>query len=310
MSLLTALLLILYIVFTKEGRSTSVHAVYDQSPWTNFSFPDINGTQVLEHAGKNVGQVPPQYLSTLRKSNDSKKNAKFLAFHPVLSADDRQALLFVFQTFVRACLKFNVTFFLYGGTLIGSLRHHDMIPWDDDIDVMVNTSQKEILRKALSSVGNDFQLHFISYFSKFFWTKGHTLRHLPYTWPFIDIFFFSENSTHIFDDEPVYRNTFSYNKHHIFPFCSRPFAGTLLPVPRNATAVVNQNYSPSLCVSLAYSHKLDEVVPKTLWATIPCTELYKLYPFVFHQHIGGRVREVLLFDTTLLGTFVVSEHCG
>ncbi|KAK7009582.1 hypothetical protein BgiMline_001115 [Biomphalaria glabrata] len=306
--LVIVLLLSLYIGYTKE--ETTNYTFYYHPPWNNFSFPEINETQVLENEGENVGIAPPQYLSRSKKRKDSNNNSDLLVFQFVLSSEDRQALLYVFQTFVRACSKFNVTFFLYGGTLIGSLRHHDMIPWDDDIDVMVNTSHKETLRKALSSVGNNFHFHIVNTFWKFFWTKGHPVRNLPFTWPFIDIFFFAENSTHIFDEEPMFQKEFTYNKQIVFPLCLRPFAGSLLPVPRNTTAVVNQTYSLSHCAPLSYSHKLEKVLPKNPKAIIPCTELYKLYPFVFYQQIRGRVHEMLLFNTTLLGTFEVPEHCG
>ncbi|KAK0043553.1 fukutin-related protein [Biomphalaria pfeifferi] len=307
----SALLFTLNLTYSKQEmtKSDTIYRYYFHPPWTNFSFPEINETRVLQNEGQNVGRVQTVYFLTPRDLNDSENLSDMLAFQPVLSFEDRQAVLLVFQKFVRACSQYNVTFFLYGGTLLGSLRHHDIIPWDDDIDVMVNTSNRALLRHALLSVGKDFHLKSPENLRwKFFWTKPKTLPQNQFRWPYVDIFFYSENSSHICDQE--FSATFCFSKRHVFPLCLRPLAGALLPAPHETTVVVDQNYSPSLCSSLRYSHKLEHLTPTRTWITIPCTRLYGLYPFVHTQTIHGRIHENLMLNSTLIETFIVPERCS
>jgi lipopolysaccharide cholinephosphotransferase len=53
----------------------------------------------------------------------------------------RDILRFVDELFTRH----DITYWIYGGTLLGCIRHGNIIPWDDDVDILVlNSDAKKI----------------------------------------------------------------------------------------------------------------------------------------------------------------------
>lgn len=49
------------------------------------------------------------------------------------------------NAFAQVCFKYNLKWFVHAGTMLGAVRHHGFIPWDDDIDVMMPREDYERL---------------------------------------------------------------------------------------------------------------------------------------------------------------------
>lgn len=57
-------------------------------------------------------------------------------------------LLDLFSEFQRVCDKYHIQWWADAGTILGAARHKGMIPWDDDIDVMLMRDEYEKLCKV------------------------------------------------------------------------------------------------------------------------------------------------------------------
>ena len=72
-------------------------------------------------------------------------------FNPEGSLLRRQQLVMleIVKELDRICRKHGIPYFLYGGTLLGAIRHNGFIPWDDDLDVALFRKDYKKLMKVL-----------------------------------------------------------------------------------------------------------------------------------------------------------------
>ncbi|OWF48402.1 uncharacterized protein LOC110453106 [Mizuhopecten yessoensis] len=220
-------------------------------------------------------------------------------FRSGLTVNELDAMFMTFHHFSNALKKANVTFMLYGGTLIGAHRHHTMIPWDDDIDVLVNGSQKDAMSRALESLPK-YTLYRPPLVQWKFFSKNITRTKRPFAWPYIDIFFFGENETHIWDKAHRYTQLYVFRKVDVFPLQFKPYQGSLQPVPCNSPHVLSRTYDPTLCTTSSYTHKAERPKDPETRKTVKCQSLYRKFPFVFRETRGNYVMETVKVGDCIL----------
>ena len=60
---------------------------------------------------------------------------------------------------LRICEKYNLTYFMLGGSMLGAIRHKGFIPWDDDIDLgMPRADYEKFLEVAPQELAQNLKL--------------------------------------------------------------------------------------------------------------------------------------------------------
>ena len=221
-----------------------------------------------------------------------------------MSGEDEDLMRRLLLVFVDAVTTEGITYFMYGGTLLGSYRHHSIVPWDDDIDLMVDVTKKDALKIALEKYSPQMLLNAKSKERwKFYSRHSSPIKGCRWRYPFIDISFYQNNSSKVWDADPAYAPQFRYQKSIVFPLCKRPFWNTTLYAPKDTRAFITHNYDLDKCVSNVYNHKLETKVTTTL--TVNCRQLWSQFPFVFRNETTTGTHETLKVGSTVISSLFV-----
>lgn len=208
----------------------------------------------------------------------------------------------------------SLTFFLYSGSLLGSWRHHGLVPWDDDVDMAVPRWQAQAVYRAL---GRLKPLYYLDVRQKTRWKlysiHSHPIHLATWSWPFVDISFYESNSSHVWDHDPAYL-AFTFPIKDVFPLCQRPFLDLLLPAPRDTEAVLSRTFNLAICKVGRYDHRTESIrTGDSDLASVPCEQLQNVFPFVRRQAaVGGHggCNESLVLDGAVLAwSLLDSTRC-
>ena len=78
----------------------------------------------------------------------------------------------------RICKKYNITYYMAEGSLLGTIRHKGFIPWDDDLDIMMlRDDYEKFLKVAPKEIKADFEIQHSTTINNY-WSPFIKVRYL------------------------------------------------------------------------------------------------------------------------------------
>jgi hypothetical protein len=278
-------------------ETTHIHRTL--STWTTAA-RDAGINAILGHSRRAM-------LAMKNASADLSKQLNYTDFSIILSLNESALSVHLLAVMARALDQVNVTYFMTGGTLLGSYRHHGRIPWDDDVDMIINAADKKIAWNTLTSISANYGVFY--YKNRF----DHLWKFQPlwddvvatsdgYRWPNIDIFFYAEDATHVWNS---WVESDRWAKKIVFPLRRRPYEGLMLRAPCNTEAVLATTYDIFRCFPLYYDHFHDTSLRTR--PTVLCRELYHIFPFVRQRKVSVGQNLTLVTETLMRGNETLSQ---
>nr|KAG5710870.1 hypothetical protein BaRGS_027021 [Batillaria attramentaria] len=214
----------------------------------------------------------------LKSAEDLKTLEPFRPIHP----DARARLLFTVDVFLRACRENKWTYFLVGGTLLGAHRHHGMIPWDVDVDMVINGSHWREVRHVLGNTPGFTLWAQRDGVWRFFLSDAPPVPNQDWNWPYMDLFFFDEDDRHIWGIADSLRYIM-VDREIVLPFATARWELWDVPVPACTQRFLETEYDVSMCSSFYSSSTADGFTFRDFKWVVPCDKLYHVFPFVFRR---------------------------
>ena len=252
-----------------------------------------------------------------QSQNGNRKSNKTRMFKSELKRSQRATLLTMLGAVTDALTASNVTFWMDLGTLLGSYRHHNIIPWDDDVDLVLPVSQKSRAHRTITALAPVYQLYVEKDPAESFelnWRVFPSNASVPVTgkrfrFPTIDMLFYAQNATHMWLEPHNLWWYLVWRRETVFPLHQRPFGMYWLPAPCNTLTYLISEYGShvmDICKSPKKSHRRDVQLHEI---SVPCQMLRRI-PLVSRKHNGtGSVTETLLRGEKIIHQHVIRKKC-
>ncbi|CAF0900361.1 unnamed protein product [Adineta steineri] len=270
----------------------------------------LNHSNILNNSNIPIHIKIPRTVSRLSGlfKNYSYTNWKtHAAVNRVLTPCQHMIGMNVVRAFSAFCERYNITYWMIGGSLVGSVRHWDIIPWDKDLDFFVPERDKELLERQFPREQHEVPMYMRPGSLKHGPTKIFPESELKVSWPdnfypFIDIFYYYENETHLWNHSLCCHH--HIRKSVVFPLGIRPLGSLWLPAPQKPFGYFKELDPPlfprveSECYVRGYAPYTTNMMFEQPMI-VKCETLSRVYPFV--QRTNNNT-ERLILDGKVLQT--------
>jgi lipopolysaccharide cholinephosphotransferase len=154
-------------------------------------------------------------------------------------ANHQKELKDIFTSFATFADAHSIVYWISDGTLLGSIRHNDIIPWDDDVDIQAPSTSVNKLR-LLNKELEDVNLYFT--FIDHIWRIKSIDPNIK---AYIDVFEMVLDS-----DRWVYADSFNTNRwpngyiydNEVHPIMNYHFSNLIVPGPNNGEPYLERMY--------------------------------------------------------------------
>jgi hypothetical protein len=158
----------------------------------------------------------------------------------------------------------NIDYCISSGTLIGCVRHYGIIPWDNDVDIIIFKEGYLKIKNLMNKYNNNhytiihmtpgYKLFYDNecYGELFVYDNDEKLNKYRMSYPYID------NDKPTFMTSQIYYDNEQFNKDDLFPTKITLFEDFYVRVPNNITNVLLAIYKNSNLLECKYSYNKNQ----------------------------------------------------
>ena len=162
------------------------------------------------------------------------------------------------QTFHNFCEEKSIPYFLMYGTLLGQVRHSGFIPWDDDMDIMVDSEKFNKVYKLLNTT--KYKIVVYRGYYKLFLREKAPIKNYPWSWPFLDIFTFKKYKGDCYLKGTIEDKIDHYPNAYFFPLKKGIFENKEFYIPNDPPYILTKLYGSDwskTCKSGTWIHSTE-----------------------------------------------------